>query len=176
MFKTENILDTRQSYDRRLSISADLAFLLLGDITLEMKMIDNAQFNVSTPIYSAETPLNDKEYFILWGISSCTFLLSCFGSFSIILISRRKFRDSVYHRLLFLISAIDLVTSVWVIFNPILMNETGYRLSMGNQATCTAVGFAILMSIISKAFYSFYIALYFMLSVRYTWSDKRIIR
>jgi hypothetical protein len=62
-------------------------------------------------------------------------------------------------------------------WNPILMNdETGYVLAIGNQATCTIVGFAILFSLVAKAFYSFYVALYFMLSVRYKWSDSRVMR
>jgi hypothetical protein len=55
-------------------------------------------------------------------------------------------------------------------------DETRYKLSMGNQATCTSVGFIAMFSIISKAFYSFYIAFYFMLSVRYKWSDQRFMR
>ena len=93
------------------------------------------------------------------------------------MIARRKFYSCVYHRLIFLIGAIDMVTSILFMMNPILMNdETGYKFSEGNQATCTAVGFAILMSILSKAFYSFYIALFAMLSVRCKWSDKTIVR
>jgi hypothetical protein len=58
-----------------------------------------------------------------------------------------------------------------------LMNDdTGYKLAVGNQATCTSVGFVVMFSLISKAFYSLYIALYFMLSVRYKWSDQRVMR
>ena len=121
-------------------------------------------------------PLSDVQYFIMWGIATISCTLSWFGSSSILYIARRKIRSSVYHRILFIISAIDFITSLWGYWNTILMNkETGYKLSMGNQATCTSVGFVTLFSVSSKAFFSYYIALYFMLSVRYKWSDDRIL-
>lgn len=125
----------------------------------------------------ATAPLSDTQYFVLWGIGAITCTFSWFGSFSIMYIARRKFRSSVNHRLLFIISAIDFITQLWSFWNPLLMNqETGYILARGNQATCTSVGFATMFGVNSKAFFSFYIALYFMLSVRYDWSEKRVVR
>ena len=74
-------------------------------------------------------------------------------------------------------SCIDVTNLLWASLNPILMNkETGYQLSLGNRATCTAAGFFIMSCILSKGFYSCYIALYFMMSVRYKWSEKRVRR
>ena len=131
----------------------------------------------ASPSDTTGSPLNDTQYFIIWGISIFSCLLSLFGSSSIVYIASRKFRSSIYHRLLFIVSVIDITTIFWLMWNPLLMNaETGYKLAIGNQATCTFVGFAILFSIVSKAFYSFYIALYFMLLVRYKWSEKRVMR
>lgn len=122
-------------------------------------------------------PLKDVQYFVMWSIATIPCILSWFGSLSIIYIARRKFYGNIYHRLLFIISCIDFLATFWGYWNPFLMNdETGYKLSVGNQVTCTSVGFLIMFSLISKAFYSCYIALYFMLSVRYKWSDQRVMR
>jgi hypothetical protein len=120
-------------------------------------------------------PLTDTQYFILLGLGSVSCAFSWFGSLSIIYIARRKLYFNVYHRLLFMVSCIDFLSTVVGIWNPFLTNaETGYKLAHGNQATCTFVGFVIMFAATSKAIYTFYITLYFMLSVRYSWTDKHI--
>lgn len=134
-------------------------------------MNDISQYDESA--YTA--PLNNAQYFVMRGVATIPCILSWFGSFSIIYIARLKVRSNIYHRLLFIMSCIDVNALLWASLNPILMNsETGYQLAIGTQGTCTTVGFVLMFSILSKSFFSCYIALYFMLSVRYKWSDKRI--
>jgi hypothetical protein len=125
-------------------------------------------------VYKA--PLSDRQYFVLWGIGSVACALSWFGSLSIIYIARRKL-TSIYHRLLFIISWVDLVANLMGFLNPIMMNEdTGYPLAHGNRSTCTTVGFFTLFGMSSKAFYSCYISVYFMLAVRYSSKDEQLYR
>jgi hypothetical protein len=122
-------------------------------------------------------PLSDAQYLLVWGIGSISCAFSWFGSLSIIYIASRKIRCNLYHRLLFIVSGIDVLSTVVGFFAPILMNaETGDILSHGNQGSCTFVGVIIMFGVISKAFYTFYIALYFMLSVRYSWTDNQLVR
>jgi hypothetical protein len=117
------------------------------------------------------------KYLIVWCVGCITCSLSLFGSISIIYIARRKIYSNIYHRLLFTVSCVDVMSTVVGIFGPFLMNaKTGYKLSHGNQATCTFVGFITMFNVVSKAFYTLYIALYFMLSVRYNWTDAQVMR
>jgi hypothetical protein len=148
-----------------------------------VKMIDQNRVIIfidetisSDMVYYPQEPLSDTQYMVLWGLGCLSCALSWFGSFSIIYISRRKLQ-SLNHRLLCIVSCIDLVSSPWGVLNPVLMNaETGIKFSRGNRGTCTSVGFMTMFSIVSKAFYSCYIAMYFMLSVRYKLSDRQVKR
>lgn len=83
------------------------------------EMSDISQYNWSE--YSA--PLNDMQYFVLMGMTIIPLLLSCFGSSSIIYIARRKIRSDAYHRLLLIMSCIDMINLLWASLNPILMNK-----------------------------------------------------
>lgn len=118
--------------------------------------------------------LTDTQAFILWGIGATGCALTWFGSLSIIYIARRKL-NSIYHRLLFVVSWVELMTNLIAFFAPIMMNkETGYPLARGNQATCSTLGAVLLFAVVSKAFSSCYISIYFMLTVRYNWRDEKI--
>jgi hypothetical protein len=121
-----------------------------------------------------DEPLSDTQYFILWGIAAVGCAFTWFGTISIIWIARRKL-NCVYHRLLFVISWVELISNFVGFFAPILMDKkTGYPLAHGNQATCSTLGVVLLFSVISKAFSSCYISMYFMLTIRYNWKDEKI--
>jgi hypothetical protein len=121
-----------------------------------------------------DEPLSDTQYFILWGIAAVGCAFTWFGTISIIWIARRKL-NSIYHRLLFVISWVELISNFVGFLAPILMDkDTGYPLAHGNQATCSTVGVVLLFSVISKAFSSCFISMYFMLTIRYNWKDDRI--
>jgi hypothetical protein len=122
-----------------------------------------------------EGPLSDLQYYVLWGFGGVGCVLTWFGSISIILIARRKL-GSIYNRLLFVIGWVELTSNLLGFFAPIMMNkDTGYPLARGNQATCSTIGVVVLFGIISKAFSSCYISIYFMLTVRYNWKDEQIL-
>ena len=121
-----------------------------------------------------EGPLTDTQYFILWGIGGVGCVLTWFGATSIIYISRRKLTN-IYHRLLFVIAWIELISSSIGFFSPFMMNKaTGYPLAIGNQESCSTVAVVILFAVISKAMSSCFISIYFMLTIRYNWKDKKV--
>jgi hypothetical protein len=130
--------------------------------------------NFTETMSASDELLSDTQYFILWGIAAVGCAFAWFGTISIIYIARRKL-NSIYHRLLFVISWVEFLSNFLGFFAPIMMDkDTGYPLAHGNQATCSMLGVVLLFSVISKAFSSCYISMYFMLSIRYNWKDERI--
>jgi hypothetical protein len=129
--------------------------------------------NIET-ILAYDEPLSDTQYFILWGIASVGCAFTWFGAISIIFIARRKL-NSIYHRLLFVTSWVEFLSNFLGFFATIMMDkDTGYPFAHGNQATCSTIGVVLLYSVISMAFSSCYISIYFMLTIRYNWKDERI--
>lgn len=107
-----------------------------------------------------------------------TAFLSIFGTCYVIrnvLISKRK-RRLVYHRILLCISGIDLIIGICMFLStwPI-PSSTGIYGAVGTTQTCTAQGFFLQFSIMAPL-YNAALSLYYLLMIRYNWTEERMHR
>ena len=103
--------------------------------------------------------------------------LSILGSVTILylLIRRRNF-DSLYDRLILGISTADLVVSLTVLFNPLVLPEwTDLVFAQGTFQTCEWAGF-FLYFFLSGTVYNGALSAYFLLTIRYFKTEKQVSR
>ena len=91
--------------------------------------------------------LGHAQYVGLVTAALVTASASLLGSSAIIMMARRKLKDSVYHRLLVAISVGDILFTVCNMLHPFLMprGTSGLSWAFGNVASCSAMGFAIIV-------------------------------
>lgn len=101
----------------------------------------------------------------LVGLTSC--ILSLLGSCLILyLVIRGKRTGELYHRLLMGLSISDLIVTLSLLFQPMLVPKiTGYVFAIGNDTTCRLVGFGYLFFVASYA-YNCMLGVYFLATVR----------
>lgn len=87
-----------------------------------------------------------------------------------------KKRARIYHRLLLGISLLDICNSFWFLVStwPI-QRESGAMYAIGNDATCVTQGFFIQAGI-ATSFYSVSLATYYLLVLRFGWSESKVRR
>lgn len=84
--------------------------------------------------------------------------------------------SSLYHRLVFCMSVMDVLFSFPSAFTPwAIVRETGLPLAVGNHATCSLAGF-IGCFYCASLFYNSYLSVYFLLSICYGWTEERLVR
>jgi hypothetical protein len=86
--------------------------------------------------------------------------------------------NKVYHRLLFVMSVGDILFSfMYVLSSWPVPQDDPYApwLSAGTTATCTAQGF-ISQLFGASTFYNAYLAVYYVLVVRYNWPERKIAK
>lgn len=95
-------------------------------------------------------------------------IVSILASCIIILIVCRSKFDSSYKRILFGLSVSDVVISIVWILDPFLLpRATSHReFAIGNETTCNMIG-VLTHFAISNTFYAAFLALYFMLTIRF---------
>lgn len=81
----------------------------------------------------------------------------------------------VYHRLLLVMSIGDVVLSIGFFLStwPIPIGTPDIYGAAGTTATCTAQGFFQQVAIVSQI-YNAYLAIYFVLTIRYSWTEARL--
>mmetsp|Transcript_14664 Transcript_14664/g.35367 ORF Transcript_14664/g.35367 Transcript_14664/m.35367 type:complete len:475 (+) Transcript_14664:1608-3032(+) len=110
-------------------------------------------------------------------MSGC--LLSIIGSSIILYFARSKIRVNLYHRILAILSIFDILNSLSWMLHPLLFNAKGtpgLYWANGNLETCAVGGFLGVAFALPMWFYSFYLGMYFLLVIRYHWSDRKIAR
>jgi len=140
--------------------------------------------NESTPLeyeYTLEYVL--KEVFN-WNTTLVAILpkisgaLSAVGSSYVIqdvLRDPRKRNESTYHRVMLGLSTSDFLSSVFVNFLSTWPMPRGYmKYAVGTVGTCDAVGFLCVLTFLSTPFYNCSLATYFLVQLKYNWSDQRI--
>lgn len=122
--------------------------------------------------------MEGRPLYLLVFLPKFTSTLSILGSSMIISqfsVSKTN-RQNMQQRLVFAMSCIDLMVSiVWFstnLFLPVYM-DTNYPLKLGNSTTCTIQGFLVQTSIASPL-YNFILSSYYLLVVKYQWSDMRL--
>ncbi|CAB9526601.1 expressed unknown protein [Seminavis robusta] len=94
-----------------------------------------------------------------------------------ILRDRQKKLKKVYHRLLLVMSSMDIVLSFSLFLSTWPIPEDTPNapwLAAGNDATCTAQGFAQVF-FMPALFYNAYLSIYYVLVIVYGWSERRIV-
>ena len=123
-----------------------------------------ASFNRAQQVILAVTPK----------ISSC---LSLFGSSWIFVevITTTSKRKNLYNRLLCSMSGFDIITGIWLFAStwPIPRGTPNVSFAVGSQTTCAIQGFFVQMAIVVPI-YNCYLALYYLLVIKYKVSEERI--
>jgi hypothetical protein len=104
-----------------------------------------------------------------------TCLLSILGSCYILFDIGRLKRRNTYHRLIFAMNIMDLVALLaWIMTTwPMPAGTLGVAGAMGTQRTCNVQGFFSQLSI-STVLYNACLVIYFMLVIRWGWTEQRI--
>jgi len=115
-------------------------------------------------------------------LAATTGTISTISSLIIIYLIFRSGRglSSVYHRIMLGISISDAVLSTAISFATLPMpKDMIYEFDgivMGNTATCNAQGFFFAFGAFATMWYTLSLTTYYMLSIRYKWSDARFAR
>lgn len=89
--------------------------------------------------------------------------------------ARIRKRELVYHRLLFVMSVYDMLEVVWEFQStwPVPRGTPHVFQAFGNQATCDAQGFFLQLGL-GIPLYNAFLALYYLLVIKYNVSEKRL--
>ena len=105
-------------------------------------------------------------------------LLSVLGSSCIIwiILSKRKYRQDTYHRLLMAICTFDLLNAIGWFMAPLAppKGSSPRALSIGNTASCTSQAFLLQVGI-TFMIYNASLSVYFLLTIRYNVSQSKMI-
>lgn len=103
-----------------------------------------------------------------------TSLLSIYGSVSIIvIIIKKKAWNYLFQRIVLGLSVADIVATTAAILQPFLVpSSTGLKFAIGNQGTCTMVGFFFIFALTANI-YSAELSLFYMVTVSYHWSAAK---
>ena len=112
---------------------------------------------------------------ILANVPKLTSLLSILGSCYIIFDICRLERRNTYHRIIFGMNVMDLLALIAWFFTtwPMPQDTEGVAGAKGNQGTCDAQGFFSQLSI-ATVLYNACLAIYFMLVIKWGWTEHRI--
>lgn len=102
---------------------------------------------------------------------------SIFGTCYVIrnVLCSKKKRKLVYHRILLCISGIDLIIGICMFLStwPIPSDTANTFGAVGTTATCTAQGFFLQFAIMAPL-YNAALSLYYLLMIRYNWTEERL--
>lgn len=108
------------------------------------------------------------------GLTTFSSTLSICGSLAIVLSSYKSI-DSIYQRLIFIISMADIVSSVSFIIQPFMIPsiyQPFLPFAFGNHATCSFGGFLMVFGPLIITFYSFYLSLFFYMKIKYNINEN----
>lgn len=113
-------------------------------------------------------------------IAATSALISALASMAIMFIAVKKKLNTVYHRLMFAVSAADIVLSLSIALTTLpmpkdMIYEQFQGLVLGNTNTCNAQGFAFMFGSWCTAMYNAGLTIYYLCSIRYG-MDERIIQ
>ena len=116
--------------------------------------------------------LTPPQYYTLVIAATCSSCISIVGSSIIINIAKNKFKDRLYHHTFTYIDK-----WCWVFINkylhPFLLpsGTDGLLWASGNTASCSAMGFFIVVFPLMTSMFNAYLSLSFMFTVRYDWRE-----
>lgn len=122
--------------------------------------------------------LSDVQLVILAFLPIPTALLSLPASFTTIVLACRS-RLSSYKRILIGLSISDILLNLATITGPLLVpHESSIILNRANetQATCNLSGVLIQMALLSNSFYTCFLSVYFLCTIRLSWSTGKFAR
>ena len=118
---------------------------------------------------------NYDQLQVLSNVPKLTSLLSILGSCYIIFDICRLEKRNTYHRIIFGMNVMDLMALVAWFFTtwPMPEGTVGAVGATGNQGTCSAQGFFSQLSI-ATVLYNACLSIYFMLVIKWGWTEQRI--
>lgn len=121
--------------------------------------------------------LRGPKYGFAVGVGWLSALLSICGVGTMIyLILRQRKYTGLFHRLILGMCTADLIASTQVYFHFFAMPKwTGTPLAQGNTSSCAAIAVPFLVQHASNM-YSCQLAGYFLLMIRYRWSEERLVK
>jgi len=124
---------------------------------------------------SYRNDLNRGQYlsFIITVGTSST--MSMIGSYYVLRLASRNL-TLVYHRIISCISVLDIILSASNIVHLMLVpaDRTSNPFAFGNEVTCSMMGFILNVVLVMISFYSAFLAINFLLQVRYRWSNQDV--
>lgn len=117
-------------------------------------------------------------YLSLYAVCFISSMLSIGGSAAIIYLTlrKKKFVKSLYHRILFGLSCVDILYTLSFLLTPYLSRrDLGLPLAVGNIRSCEALGF-FFQFFVGSALYSAGLAIFFLLTVRYGYKEDKASR
>jgi hypothetical protein len=127
---------------------------------------------------SEPNPWDKYPWDVTFTISRATALLSVVGSAWIILevLTDKKKRGLAYHRIVLGLCIFDLLSSFWLFVGVwVNVNERGLGATAKfGSGWCEASGFFIYLGSICIPFYNAALAVYFWLTVRHGWTERRV--
>jgi hypothetical protein len=116
----------------------------------------------------------NQQLALAW-VPRSTCLLSMIGSCYILFDVCRLKRRNTYHRLIFAMNMVDLLALfAWIMTTwPMPAGTFGAAGAVGTQGTCDVQGFLSQLSI-TTVLYNACLVLYFMLVIRWGWTEKKI--
>lgn len=160
--------------DRKLEPEESLAYYSY-DPSFEQQTLNQTLNDERTHVGTTYTSMLGSVLPAVTGsISTISSLLIIY----IILISKKNLK-TVYHRIMFVLSFYDFMTSLAIAFSTLPMPKNMiYQqfegLVLGNQASCTAQGFFFIFGANGTAAYSSALMLYYFASIRLKRSELRI--
>ena len=112
---------------------------------------------------------------ILPKIGAIPSLLACPFIIHHVLSSRHR-RRTVYHRLVLVMTCHDWCIAMLQFLGTWLNPVGDGWLAAGTEQTCTATGFLRQGCMLSSILYSAFLTLFFLLVVKYGWSERRLVR
>ena len=129
-------------------------------------------------VRNARTPLdNEPSYTAACVILCASSLLSMLGSGLIMyMILRKKLLSTLYQRIMFQLSFVDLLSSIGCFLQPFLLPvSTQLHFAAGNAVSCDLLGLSFVLSVVSHM-YAFVLSFYFYASTSLQWCDVKVGR
>jgi hypothetical protein len=112
------------------------------------------------------SPLSLGKYAALVCVMAVSSVFSIAGSGTIVRIAHMKL-SSTYQRFLFMLSLSDILNSLFLLLHPFLVpKDSSYYWAVGNESTCTVMGFFFIFGALLVSLYSCFLAVYFLFSIQ----------
>jgi hypothetical protein len=120
-------------------------------------------------------PLSNRQQISLASVTLVSCSLSLVGSGAIVYLVLKRHNQSTYHRLLLCMSVTEILHSLETALQPFFIPVAEDRIfAVGNQQTCSTLGFFAQFGITIVTLYSAMLNLNYLLTIRYGVKAKKL--